>query len=87
MRLPIVASRMDGLAEVLVEDTDALLASPGDIPAFARQLRRLVDEPGLDTRLADSALKKVRDHFSARAMISQVEGIYGRCLEEAAVRR
>ena len=87
MRLPIVASRMDGLAEVLVEDTDALLASPGDIPAFARQLRRLVDEPGLDTRLADSALKKVRDHFSARAMISQVEGIYGRCLEEAADRR
>ena len=83
MRLPVVASRLDGIAEILTDDTDALLASPGDIQAFARQLRRLVDEPALGARLAEAALVKVRDRFSAQAMTSQVEAIYGRCLEAA----
>lgn len=43
--LPVLASRFDGLAEVVADGLDGELFTPGDASDLAARLQRLVDEP------------------------------------------
>ena len=45
--LPVVASNLGGMAEMVRHDQDGLLFEPGSPPALAAQICRLLDEPGL----------------------------------------
>lgn len=57
---PIVASDLRSFREILRED-DALFVPPGNAPALAAALRRLIADPALAQRLAASANARVRD--------------------------
>lgn len=70
LRIPVVATRVGGLAEVLVDGVDALLVPPADPAAIARALRRIREEPGLAARLVAAATRKVEQQFSACRMAS-----------------
>jgi glycosyltransferase involved in cell wall biosynthesis len=43
--LPVLASRFGGLVEVVRDDVDGELFTPGDVADLAQRLQRLVDEP------------------------------------------
>lgn len=49
--LPVVASNLGGMAELVRDNVSGLLFQPGDAADLARVLRRLVSEPGLLARL------------------------------------
>lgn len=46
-RCPVVASDFPGISEVITHGLNGLLFNAGDAAGLARQLRRLLDEPGL----------------------------------------
>jgi glycosyltransferase involved in cell wall biosynthesis len=50
--LPIVSTRVFGIAEQVGENVNALLYEPGDIARLADHLRQLTDDAALRTRLA-----------------------------------
>lgn len=52
--LPVVASRLGGMRELVADERDGLLANAGDAADFARQLERLLD-PALVCTLAAAA--------------------------------
>jgi glycosyltransferase involved in cell wall biosynthesis len=76
--VPVLASRLEGIAAALEENTEGLLAPAGDVPAFAGALARLVDDPALRTRLASAGREKVARRFSARETMRRVEALYDR---------
>lgn len=49
--VPVVASKIGGVPEFVRHDHNGLLFTPGDAGDLARQLRRLVEEPDLLSRL------------------------------------
>jgi glycosyltransferase involved in cell wall biosynthesis len=59
---PVVASRLGGLAEVVVDGETGFLVPPGDTGALADRLARLVGDRRLAARLGANA----RDHVLAR---------------------
>ncbi|MGE3909825.1 MAG: glycosyltransferase family 4 protein [Chloroflexota bacterium] len=61
--VPIVASDLPALREVLRHEENALLAAPGDADSFAAAVRRLLAEPDLAKRLGEQARADVR-HYS-----------------------
>jgi glycosyltransferase involved in cell wall biosynthesis len=61
--VPIVASDLPALREVLRHEENALLARPGDPDAFAEATRRLLADPGLAVRLGKQARADV-SHYS-----------------------
>lgn len=75
--LPIVISRTIGAAEVLTDGETALLIEPGNPPAIARAIRRLVDDAVLYERLSKDGAAFVRDTLSwekyARTMLAVFE--------------
>ncbi|MBS0614803.1 MAG: glycosyltransferase [Proteobacteria bacterium] len=80
----IVSSNLDGVQEVLRDDVDSALVTPGDAEGFAQRLRALMDSPQLMQRYRQAALTKVRTTFSAEAATRAVESIYLRYLQDAA---
>jgi glycosyltransferase involved in cell wall biosynthesis len=50
-RVPVVASDLGGMAELVQHDVNGLLFRLGDAEDLARQLQRLLDKPGLVDRL------------------------------------
>ena len=80
--IPIVASRLDGMLEILRDGEDAALVPPGERDAFVARVCELIEHPALARRYADAALTKARAHYSAEAMTRAVEAIYMKYLPE-----
>jgi glycosyltransferase involved in cell wall biosynthesis len=66
--VPIVASDLPSLRDVLRHESNALLVPPGDHLAFAHAIRRLRANPALSRRLAEQAQRDVQQYsWDARA--------------------
>jgi glycosyltransferase involved in cell wall biosynthesis len=74
--LPIVASEIDGTAEVLTDGVDALLAPAEQNQTFVDLLVKVLADQALGQRLARQALTKVRERYSAAVMVQEIENLY-----------
>ena len=74
--VPVVASRVGGLAEMLSDGETALLVPPSDSEALAAALSRLQGDTRLRRKLADNALALVRERFGLQTMLDTLTGIY-----------
>ncbi|MBD5786534.1 glycosyltransferase family 4 protein [Cellulosimicrobium terreum] len=61
---PVVASRTQGLAEVVRDGVDGVLVPPGDPDALASALSALLDDPVRSRRLGERAGADARTRFS-----------------------
>ena len=80
MGVPVVAAQVDGMAEILKDGVDAYLAPPGEMALFAQRTCSLLQDKLIARRFSRAGLAKVRSHYSATAMVRQVENIYLRYL-------
>ena len=71
--LAVVVPRSDGPAEIVRHDETGLTYRPGDAGDAARQVRRLLAEPGLRDRLAAAALDDVRRRFSVARQVALMD--------------
>jgi glycosyltransferase involved in cell wall biosynthesis len=56
--LPVVATRVGAVPEVVREGKEAALVEPGDVPALARALQRLACDPAERRRRAECARER-----------------------------
>ncbi len=78
--LPVVASRLDGIAEVITEGRDGLLVDRDDEAGFARSLSGLLDEEARRAEMGARARQRIVERFSLKRMVSDIESIYTACL-------
>lgn len=78
--VPVVASRVGGLAGMLTDGATALLVVPDNPAALAGALARLQDDAALRQRLAVAGLALVREQYEVQKMARAVEVVYGRVL-------
>lgn len=74
--LPVVASRVGGIPEVVTDGDDALLVAPGDPAALAGAIERLIDDEQLRTRVGDAARRTAERDYTLDAMLDRYEAIY-----------
>lgn len=61
--LPVVAARASSLPEIVVDGETGLLVPPGDAPALAAAIARLLDDPELARRLGAAGRVRIRARF------------------------
>lgn len=74
--LPVVASAVDGIAEVCTNGHDALLIAPGDEDGFTQALSRILRDEGLRKALGMNARNTILERYEIRYLVRRIEGIY-----------
>jgi len=74
--LPVVASRVGCIPEIVMHRKTGFLHSPDDPNALAGSLKKLYDEPALRRNMGEQARAHISTGFSAEAMIKSLESLY-----------
>lgn len=74
--VPVVASRVGGVPDLIRDRMNGLLVPPGDPEALAHALGELIHHPGTRRVLADVSRQRLRNEFGIAAMLRQTIGLY-----------
>jgi N-acetyl-alpha-D-glucosaminyl L-malate synthase BshA len=74
--VPVIASRVGGLPEVIDDGVDGYLKDPEDLQGMAEQALTVLGDAKLHERLAAAARRKVEEKFSADRVVPQYEAFY-----------
>lgn len=78
--LPVVATRVGGIPDIVVEGETGFLVEPGNLESFTASLERLLSSPELRLKMGQSGKQRVQKYFSAEAMAEQFQRLYEKCL-------
>jgi glycosyltransferase involved in cell wall biosynthesis len=85
--LPVVATNVYGIPDVVREGETGLLAPPKDPGALARAIGRLVEDARLRSRLGAAGREYVARHYDWALNAQQMAAIYDRLIESRPARR
>lgn len=74
--VPVVASPVGGIPEVLVDGASGYLAAPGDVATLTRLLRKLLIDRKLGARIGAAGRETVRLRFAPERALPRLEEIY-----------
>lgn len=74
--LPIAASAVNGVAEILEHERSALLIKPADTDELTTAIDRLLADPALRRGIGDAAKTRIEEHYSAEKAIKVFESLY-----------
>lgn len=74
--VPIVASRVGGIPEIVDDEVDGLLVPPGDHGALAGALVRVLTDRELRCRLAGAGRERITGLFGFERMMREYERVY-----------
>jgi glycosyltransferase involved in cell wall biosynthesis len=74
--LPVVATRVSGSREAVVDGANGCLVNPGDPKALARAILDLHRHPEARRRLGEAARRTVAEKYSLEAMLRRLEELY-----------
>lgn len=84
--VPVVATAVGDVAELLDHGAAGALTQLGDADALAQEITRLLRQPQLATELTDRSFARYREHFTIEVMQRQVADAYSHAIKLAASR-
>jgi N-acetyl-alpha-D-glucosaminyl L-malate synthase BshA len=82
--VPVVASNVGGLPEVVRHGETGFLAPVGDLEEMARQVRRLLTDADLHARMSHAARSRVEAHFQLEPAVDRYQAAYRRAISTRA---
>lgn len=83
--IPVVATRMGGLIDIMEDEKDGLLVSPDDPRLLAEAVMKLVSDPQLAARYSRSLRMKVEKEFSLDLMFEKTLAVYNEAIAQKRV--
>jgi glycosyltransferase involved in cell wall biosynthesis len=78
--VPVVATRVGGVPDIVKDGRDALLVPPHDVDALAAALARVLDDAKLAARLSDAAQRRALAEYTPDALAERVGALYRKVL-------
>jgi starch synthase len=78
---PVVASRVGGIPEVVVDGETGRLVEPGNVGALAEALRQALADPARARRMGEAGRRRVEAHFSWDRIADRTLGVYQEAIE------
>lgn len=79
--LPVIATEVGGLPDVVAKDENALLVAPGDVPALALAMARLAKDEALRKRFGEAGVARATAQFSEARYIADIDSLYRELLD------
>lgn len=81
--LPVVATNVGGIPEVVADGLTGVLVPPRDAPAMSRALERLLRDPTLRRSLGGAGLRRAHERYRLEAQVDAYLGWYAELLFES----
>jgi glycosyltransferase involved in cell wall biosynthesis len=78
--LPVIASRLGGPSEIVVEGETGRLVEAGNAAAFAAAIVELLDGVDLRRTMGEAGRRRAREHFDLHAQTRKVEAVFDEAL-------
>ncbi|MGD9587797.1 MAG: glycosyltransferase [Pyrinomonadaceae bacterium] len=85
--LPVVATRVGGAAEAVIEGKTGYLIEPGDNALLASRLVEILQNDELATSMGAKGRKRASEHFSIEAQLAKTHKLYERELERISAKK
>jgi N-acetyl-alpha-D-glucosaminyl L-malate synthase BshA len=82
--VPVVASRVGGLPEIIGDGVTGYVCAPDDVDGMAARGVALLTDPDLHARIADNAARLVREVYCTDRIVPMYEEAYRRVLADRA---
>jgi glycosyltransferase involved in cell wall biosynthesis len=82
--VPVVASRVGGLPEVIEDGVSGFLHEPDAIDDMAASAVALLTDDSLHERVSRAACRRVREQFCVERVVPMYEGVYRAMLTKTA---
>ncbi len=79
--LPVVASRVGGIPEIIDSGTSGILVPVDDVDGFADALTTLLENPDLREKYGAELHARVKDEFSQKEMVKKTFALYKKKLD------
>ena len=80
--LPVIATRVGGNADLVLQDRSGCVVPAGDVQALADAVARLAADPAGAAAMGRLGRQEVARRFSLGAMVAAYEGVYNRLLAD-----
>ena len=74
--LPVIASNVGGIPEIIENNKTGLLASAANIYEIARAIKKLIEDKNLSENLAKNLRQKIISEFSFKKTIKKTLNVY-----------
>jgi glycosyltransferase involved in cell wall biosynthesis len=78
--LPVIATRVGAIPEVVTDGVEGFLIEPGDVVALADRLVQIERDPSLRHRMGVAARKRVEQGYSIETMVERLMAVYNEVL-------
>lgn len=75
-RVPVVASRVGGIPEIIVDGETGVLVNPKDADAIAKSCLRILNDNDLKEKMGTAARKRVEDLFDLKRAVRETIDLY-----------
>lgn len=80
--LPVVATSVGGVPDVVTDGVNGLLVPPGDGEAMTESWRRILRDPARSQRMGERARQDVIGRFGLERMLEKMRALYKSIAEE-----
>jgi len=81
--VPVIATRVGGIPEVVRDTVDGFLYSVGDVGSMAEGCLHILNNSQIREKLGKAARERANQNFCASKIVLQYEDLYARTIEEA----
>ncbi|HET9384124.1 MAG TPA: glycosyltransferase family 4 protein [Gemmatimonadales bacterium] len=74
--VPVIASNIGGIVDIVVDQETGLLVPPGDAAALASALDSVLRDPARSRRLGEAGRRRLAEQFSWDAILAKMESVY-----------
>lgn len=75
-KVPVVATRVGGVVDIIEDEKTGLLVPPADPESMAQSVLKILKNPELAHNLAQNAYIKVKEEYSAQLMAERILDVY-----------
>lgn len=79
--LPVVASRLGSIPELVVDGVTGVLIAPGDAAALAQRMQHLWDDPAASRQMGEAGRQRIASEFNENDYTDRLLAIYRRAVE------
>ena len=74
--LPVIASAVGGIPEVIEDGLDGYLISPGDVASLTKQSQAIVEDPHMLRTIGERARQRVAAEYSIQTVAQRHKILY-----------